>query len=316
MLNEAILLLAGLTGLTVGAWMVVDSAKAIAHRMGISGLLIGLTIVSIGTSLPEIMVSVFSGIKGSSDVAIGAMVGSCLTQITLILGVSGVIHNITADRKAIRVDGTMLLISIALFWLVLFTGYELTRLEAIGLIAVYVCYLIYSAKHDHLSEQASEMGEHEKKGFPLGIRVLTFLIGIVFLVFSGDLVLNNALNIATTFGLSETFIGVMIIGVATCLPELSTAITSALKKAPGIGIGTLIGSNITDPLLSASSGALFHGFQVDPSVLFFDIPFWFVGSVLALLLLHRKHLTLNRHEATVLIIVYLGFVGMKIFGGF
>ncbi len=313
MLQEIIIMIGGLIGLWVGSNLVVSSGKAIAHRIGVSGMLIGLTIVSIGTSLPEIMVSLFSGIKGTSDVAIGTMVGSCMAQVTLILGISGVIHTIKADKKALRIDGMMLLIAIFLFWLTLFTGGEMTRLEAVFLIAVYIGYLIFTTKHDNLAEQAADRGEHDPQGYPLGVRLLFLALGIGLLILSADIVLDGAISIAEAWGMSESFVGVMIVGVATCLPELSTAIVGAVKKAPGIGIGTLIGSNITDPMLSASIGALFGGFQADMNLVSFDIPFWFVSSVAALLLLHRKRLTLNRGEASILVTIYAIFVCVKLF---
>ncbi|MBU1019058.1 MAG: calcium/sodium antiporter [Patescibacteria group bacterium] len=312
MLNVIILLIAGLIGLTVGAKMVVDSGKAVAHRLGVSELFIGLTIVSIGTSLPEIMVSVFSGVKEASDIAIGTMVGSCLTQITLILGIAGLIHNIKADRKAIRVDGTMLLLAIVLFWLTLFTGGIMTPFEAVILILIYIAYLVFTARHDSKAKEVAELGSHERQGFPIGLRILFLVIGFGILIFSGNLVLDNSLLIAEYFDLSAAFVGVMIIGVATCLPELSTAVIAAFQGASGIAIGALIGSNITDPLLSASIGALFNGFEAGNHLLYFDIPVWFLGSVLALSLLHRKKLTLFRWEAAALIVFYLGFVGVKI----
>lgn len=310
--NEIILLIAGLIGLTVGAIITVDSARSLAHRLGVSQLLIGLTIVSIGTSLPEIMVTVFSGMKGASGVAIGSMVGSCLTQVTLILGIAGIIHNIHVKKKTIKIDGMMLLIAIVLFWVVLFTGHQMTRIEAGLLILIYFGYLIFTARHEHLSEQAHEFGEHEHKGFPPALRALFLFIGLGFLVGSGHLVLENAVLIAQNNGLSEAFIGIMVIGVATCLPELSTAIMGAARGAPGIAIGTLIGSNITDPLFSTGVGGLVNGFEVQNGFLFFDIPVWFFGSVLALLLLHRGKLTLNRYEAAVLVVVFVGFAFVKI----
>lgn len=313
MLNVIILLITGLIGLTLGARLVVDSGKAVAHRLGVSELLIGLTIVSIGTSLPEIMVSIFSGVKGSSGVGTGTVVGSCLAQITIILGIVGLIHKVKAKRKAIFVDGTMLLLAAVLFWLVLFTGGRMTSVEAELLIVIYVGYLVFTAKHDHKAKEVEELGEHERQGLPFGLRIFVLLIGVGFLVFSGDLVLDNALFIAGHYGLPEAFIGVMVIGVAACLPELSTAVTAAVRKAPGIAIGALIGSNITDPLLSVSSGAVLNGFEANETLLYFDIPYLFFASIVALFLLRKNNYTLGRRSAAFLVILYLVFAGVKIF---
>lgn len=307
-----LLLFIGLIGLWIGSERVVTGGKAIADRLGVSPLLIGLTVVSIGTSLPEIMVATFSGARGSDDIAVGAMIGSCLAQITLILGITGLIHNIKVRKKALRVDGKMLLASILLFTLFLGTGMKLTPVEGALMIAIYGGYIWYTFTHDELRAEASERGLHKKRGFPFGLRILEIVVGIAVLVYSADLVLDNAVFIARANGLSEAFIGVMLIGTATGLPELSTAVVGVLKKAPGISIGTLIGSNITDPLLSLGLGAIAGGgFITNPDLMMFDIPFWLIASTIALLLLHSNRLTLNKYEGGALILVYVLFVMTK-----
>jgi cation:H+ antiporter len=312
MLTQLLLLILGLTGLWFGSERVVSGGKAIAKRLGVSQLLIGLTIVSIGTSLPEIMVTSYSGIRGTADIAIGAMVGSCLTQITLILGIAGIIHNIKVRKKALAVDGRMLIASISLFSFFLWTGMRLTPFEGLILIAVYGAYIWYTFSHDELKAEAKDKGKHKRKGHSLWLRIGEILVGVAVLIFSGELVLDSAIFIAKANGLSEAFIGVVLVGAATGLPELSTAVMGAIKKAPGISIGTLIGSNITDPLLSLGIGSLFGGFATNPELLYFDIPFWFIASIIALMLLHSDRLTLNKYDGVALVLVYGIFLMTKI----
>lgn len=303
----------GLVGLWLGAERVVSAGKALAARLGISPLVIGLTVVSIGTSLPEIMVATFSGARGADDIAVGSMIGSCLAQITLILGIAGLIHNIKVRAKAVRVDGTMLLFSIMLFWFFLWTDMQLTAWEGSLLILTYLAYLWYTIRHDELRQEAHEKGRHIPAGLPLWVRVLEMVAGIGLLVFSADLVLDHALTIARGNGLSEAFIGVMIIGTSTGLPELSTAVVGALKKVPGISIGSLIGSNITDPLFSVGIGSLVGGgFVTNPGLIFYDIPFWLIVSAIALLILHSDRLTLNKYDGATLILIYVIFVMTKL----
>jgi len=302
----------GLIGLWFGSDRIVDAGKAIAGRLGVSQLLVGLTIVSIGTSLPEIMVTTFSGARGADDIAVGAMVGSCLTQITLILGIAGLIHRIHVRKKALHVDGTMLLFSIMLFAFFLATGMKLSPLEGLIMIGLYIAYIAYTVTHDGLRAQAEDRIKHDPRGYPLWIRLGEIALGIFVLIYSADLVLENAVSIAQQAGLSEAFIGVMLVGTATGLPELSTAAVGALKKAEGISIGTLIGSNITDPLLSLGLGALMGGFATNPDLLLFDIPFWFMASSIALLVLHSDRLTLNKYDGGALVLVYGIFLMTKI----
>lgn len=317
MIMPLVLLAVGLLGLWFGAERVVSSGKILAQRLGMSQLLVGLTIVSIGTSLPEIMVSLFSGLNGQADIAVGSMTGSCLAQITLILGIAGLIQNLHVREKAVRVDGMMLLIAIALFAFFLATGLRLERWEAILLMTLYIGYLVYSIRYEQLRFQAMDRIFHlvvhnPPKKLPLPVRLLEMAVGVAIVAFSGHLVLENAVLIAQSSGLSDTFIGVMIVGVATGLPELSTAVVGYLKKAQGLSVGSLIGSNITDPMFSVSVGALVAGFDTDPSLLFFDIPFWFIATAIALLLLYDRQLSLSKQESLVLILIYGIFVITKI----
>lgn len=309
---EIVFLVLGLFGLWIGSEYVVKACKAIARRFGVSELLIGLTIVSIGTSLPEIMVTVFSGAKGASDVAIGSMIGSCLAQITIILGIAAIIHDVHAQKKAMQIDGPMMIVGILIFGMLLYSGGELTRFEGILMIWIYFAYIWFTAHNDVIRENKKILGAPAPQKQPIAVRIGQFGIGMIILLGSAHFVLTNAVIIAERYGLSESFIGVMIIGTASCLPELSTAIVGMWKKAPSIAVGTLIGSNITDPLLSTGLGALFNGFKTNMDLLRFDLPFWFLSSCLAMWLLHRRGETLHRTQATILVGVYFIFVTMKL----
>ncbi len=308
---DVVFLLLGLVGLWVGSEYVVKACKAIARKFGISELLIGITIVSMGTSLPEIMVTVFSGAREASDVAIGSMIGSCLAQITIILGIAAIVHDVHAKKKAMQVDGPMMLVGILVFGMLLYSEGRITPFEGVLMICIYVAYIWYTSHIETIAEHKKLLGFHQpkKKFFA---NAAQFVLGMVILLGSAHFVLEGATSIARTYGLSESFIGVMIIGTASCLPELSTAIVSMWKKAPSIAIGTLIGSNITDPLLSTGLGALFNGFETNMDLLGFDLPFWFISSCIALLLIHIRGETLRRGQAFILIGIYFLFVVMKI----
>jgi len=308
---DIVFLILGLVGLWLGSEYVVKACKAIAQRFGVSELLIGLTIVSMGTSLPEIMVTVFSGARGASDVAIGSMIGSCLAQITIILGISALVHDVHARKKAMQVDGPMMLVGILIFGMLLFSGGELTRFEGVLMIVIYCAYIWYTSHIEAIAEHKKILGTH-KPNTQVFVRVAQFTLGMIILLASAHFVLESATNIARANGLSESFIGVMIIGTASCLPELSTAIVGMWKKAPSIAVGTLIGSNITDPLFSTGVGALFNGFQTDMDLLRFDLPFWFMSSCIAMYLLHRKGETLHKQQAAILIGIYFIFVSMRL----
>ena len=315
MLQPLILLILGLIGLWIGAILIIESAKKLAVRIGISQTLIGLSIISIGTSLPEIMTNVISGIGKAhgtelSGIAIGTNIGSCLTQITLIFGLTSLFGKIHAKKKILKRDGLMVLFAIALMFLMGLDGI-ISRVEGFLLIVIYLSYLFYICKDEHVISKVNEEFNH-KDTRAANIRTFIFmLIGIFLLLYASNLVVDNAVALSEAWGVAQSFIGVMIVGVGTGLPEFSTAITGILRKAEGVSLGTLIGSNITDPMFSLGSGAIFSGFAYAKNLLFFDTPFWFFATIIALLLL-RRNMQLERNEGVVLIGIYLLFVFLKI----
>ncbi len=313
---ELLFLIIGIVGLWLGALLVVESAKNISKMLGISQILVGLSVVSIGTSLPEIATNIKAGIVKASGIAVGTNIGSDITQITFILGIATVIGTIVIKKEIIKRDGFMILGSIILMFLLGFTGYKVTRTEGILLVFLYMLYIYYiSIKESFFTRIRRKVSDnfvkHKSEGFK---DVILITIGIVILIYAADFVVKNALKLSDYWGVSQSFIGVMIIGVGTGLPELSTAITGMFKKASAISLGTLIGSNITDPMLSLGLGAIASGsfgLIFEKKLLFFDIPFWFVASVIALFLAW-KYKKLGKKEGFILISIYVLFVFIKI----
>ena len=311
----------GLIGLWAGATLVVESAKKIAVMLKVSQALIELTIISIGTSLPEIATNIKAGLVKASGVAIGTNLGSDITQITFILGFTALLGTMYATKKLLRRDGMMVLASIVIMFIIGLTGYKVMWYEGIAIIVIYLIYLYKVAKDEKVSKKImSEIAfskNHKKSNKHYVQNIFLMMVGIALLIYASDFVVKNALKLADIWGVSESFIGVMIIGVGTGLPELSTAITAIIRKAGDISIGTLIGSNITDPMFSLGFGAVAagtSGLVFDKNLLFFDIPFWFAASVIALLLFRRnmKIGKEDRKEGLILIGLYVLFVFLKI----
>tara|TARA_Y100000310_G_scaffold132764_1_gene131732 strand:- start:1115 stop:2080 length:966 start_codon:yes stop_codon:yes gene_type:complete len=315
---ELILLILGLVGLFIGSGIIVDSSKRIAHKLKISQTLIGLTIVSIGTSIPEIMTNLFSGYKVSqgiqaSGIAIGTNLGSDITQITLVLGLTALLGTMYATKDTLKRDGKMILFSIIAVFIVGYTDNKITIIEAIGLLILYILYLYRVAKNEKFLKAAA----NHKKHSPIGKESLKFIGGLAVLLIASKYVVESALSLSTQWGVAQSFIGIMIVGVGTALPELSTAIRAITKKAGDLSIGTLLGSNITDPMLSLPLGAIAAGtvgLTFDRNLLFFDIPFWFIASIIALYLLKRnmKIGVDDKKEGFILVGLYLIFITVKI----
>ncbi|MBW2991294.1 calcium/sodium antiporter [Candidatus Woesearchaeota archaeon] len=327
MLIPILLLILGLVLLWIGSDFIIESAKKLAQRFRLSHVFIGLTVVSIGTSLPEIFTNVYAGISNlrgvaASGIAVGVNIGSSITQMTLVVGLVALISILKADKKTLSRDGVAILISILLVFLMGLTGF-ISRIMGIILILAYVVYLLFLSRDERRDRRKSpllaepvdaiELKSRRLRHHPF-IVSLIMLGGVGLLILGGKFVVDNALRIADAFNLTQTFLGVIILGVGGCLPELSTALKGIVKKAHGISLGTLIGSNITNPLLSMGLGATIAGLSFNRSLLFFELPFW-AFTVLVVMLLLRKNITVDHHEkkeGVILIGLYFLFVLMKI----
>ena len=336
-MNPLLFVLIGIAGLYFGADYVVESAKNIAEKLNISHTFVGLTIIAIGTSIPEIMTNLFAGLKvrsgiAASGIAVGTNIGSDVTQITFILGFTALLGTMYATKKLLRRDFSMVLFAIIAVFIVGITGYKVTFVEGAILLLIYLVYLYYtSGKEKVFSKIGLKLTDWTKldktrylrslftRAFKRGYisDLVLMMLGMAILIFASDIGVGSALMLVDFWGVTQSFVGVMIVGVGTGLPELSTAIRAIFKKAGGISLGTLIGSNITDPLFALPVGAMAAGVGLtfDKNLLFFDIPFWFVASIIALLLLSRKGMKLgkgDKKDGFLLIGMYLLFVFLKL----
>ena len=262
MILQVALLVGGLLLILFGANYLVDGSSSIARRFGLSEFVIGLTIVGIGTSTPEMVVSFLSAIQGKADMAIGNVVGSNIFNTLLILGVSALICPIKITRNAIRKDlplnigVTILLIILGLNVTLFGIGNDnvLSRIDGAILLAIFVWYLWASFKNDSTQDDAEE----DIKRYSLPISIAMILGGLAGLVFGGRLFVNAATEIAKAMGMSEKFIAITIMAAGTSMPELATSAVAAFKKRAQLALGNIVGSNISNILLILGGSALIH----------------------------------------------------------
>ena len=262
MILQIALLVGGLLLILFGANYLVDGSSSIARRFGLSEFVIGLTIVGIGTSTPEMVVSFLSAIQGKADMAIGNVVGSNIFNTLLILGVSALICPIKITRNAIRKDlplnigVTILLIILGLNVTLFGIGNDnvLSRIDGAILLAIFVWYLWASFKNDSAQDDAEE----DIKRYSLPISIAMILGGLAGLVFGGRLFVNAATEIAKALGMSEKFIAITIMAAGTSMPELATSAVAAFKKRAQLALGNIVGSNISNILLILGGSALIH----------------------------------------------------------
>lgn len=261
MLLSIVLLIVGLALILFGANYLVDGSSSIARRFGLSEFIIGLTIVGIGTSSPEMVISFLSAINGNADMAIGNVVGSNIFNTLFILGITGVIAPIAITRSNIKKDiplniaVTLLLIILGLNGTIFGKGENvLSRIDGIVLLAIFAWYMWSSFRSN---EQTSTENETEQtKTQSILVSVLFIAGGLAGLVFGGKLFVNAATEIAKSFGVSDKFIAITVLAAGTSMPELATSVVAAAKGKGQLALGNILGSNISNILLILGGSAL------------------------------------------------------------
>lgn len=258
MVGQVLLILVGFVMLIKGADILVDGSSAIAKKLRISEIVIGLTIVSIGTSMPELFVSTTSAIQGSSDISIGNVIGSNICNLLFILGLSALIHPIKFQKQTKWIENPMSIILTLIFLAICNINQDVRRIEGIILIILFIAFLVYTIIIGKKSqdEVILQLSLEEAKKISVVKNIGLILLGIVALKIGGDLVVENAKKIATALNISEKIIGLTIVAIGTSLPELVTSVTAALKGDSDIAIGNIIGSNIFNMLLIVGLSAI------------------------------------------------------------
>lgn len=299
---DYLLLLGGLIGLFFGGEALVRGAVAIAHRLAIPPLLIGLTVVGFGTSTPELLVSVDAALSGVPDIALGNIVGSNIANILLIVGLSALVWPIRIAGETLRRD-TAVMMAAALALLPLFWLGEMGRPAGLLLLAGLAAYLVHAYLHPGTTvaeDQATAPAPLWKSALWVGLGLLALMLGARFLV-------DGATNIARNFGLSEAFIGLTIVAVGTSLPELATSLIAALRRQSEIAIGNVVGSNIFNVLGILGATAVIAPVPVAARFLGFDLPVMIAASaaLVALLLLRPR---IGRLAGVALLVAYAAYV--------
>lgn len=308
MVLPIILLIVGFVVLILGADWLVDGATSVGIRAKLSPLIIGLTIVAFGTSLPELIINIFSCAKGSSGLAIGNIVGSNIMNILFILGVASLIYPIDVSRISIRRDIPVgFFATLALFVFANFTGKGLTVswIEGIVLLLCAAGYLFLTMKKN---ESPSTEVEAVQIPMPWWKTILFLVIGIVGLYVGGELVSNNAQIIAKAWGMSESMIGLTVVAMATSLPELITSIVAATKKNAGIAIGNVLGSNILNIFVVLGVSSLITPLQFDSKLNITLGILFFANALMLLFVFTGKGRKLSRFEGFLMLLAFSGFM--------
>ncbi len=304
-------LAAVIVGLGVLAWSAdrfVDGAAALAKLLGVSTLIIGITIIGFGTSAPEIIVSIIAVLEDTPGLAIGNALGSNIANIGLILGFTAVLAHIPIAERLLKREFPLLLFATAVMIVCLF-DLQMTRFEGVILLGL-LCGILYYLVREHRSHPGDYSGEdedHEEQvhDMSLGPALGWLIFGLLLLVASSRLLVWGASSIATTFGVSDLVIGLTIVALGTSLPELAASISSLKKGEPDLAIGNVVGSNLFNSLAVVGTPALFSAFVFEESALYRDIPV-VIALTLGLFLMSRFPLSEDRRLSRKHGVVLLG----------
>jgi len=302
------LLLIGLLGLWVGTEITVRHALRLAATLGLSPMFVGLTILAIGTDLPELVLSIEAGLQRligveTSGLVIGNAIGSSLGQIGFALGVTGLVGYVMLGRRQAWIDGVTLIGSIAIFFLLGADG-EFTRTDGVILITVYLIYFATAIKREQFGKPQREPGATQA-----GLKIGFFcLLGILLVTASSHLAILSAVALAEEWGIPQTFIGIVLLGVGTSLPELAVSVNAALKKQGALSVGNILGSNIFDMLVAPGSAAALAGLSIESMSMFkIDLLALLIISLLALFFFRRRK-GLQKGEALTLLVIYIAYI--------
>jgi len=312
---ELFLLFTGLFGLWLGTELTIHGAVAVAERLGVPEFIVGLTVLSIGSDLPELAIAVDAAIWNlhageASDVVVGSALGSCLGQIGFVLGITGLIGFLVLPKKVVYQQGSVLLGSLVLLAIFGYDG-QVTRLEGAVLVAVYVVYLLF------IFVDVMTLGENDGNEADRGLAVsLAYLVvGLVIVIVGAEVTVSSAVSVATALNVEQSFVAIVIIGLGSSLPELSISLAAMMKQRATLSVGNLIGSNIFDTLMPVGVAALIAGLQFEGNMWREELPILFVLTSVVLFFFIRKA-GIQKFEAIIILGFYVVYVTTEFVGAF
>lgn len=318
-----ILLIIGLILLVKGAHLLVDGASSIARKLNVSDLFIGLTIVAFGTSSPELFVNIIAGINGNTEIAIGNILGSNIANVFLILGVSSIICPLVVSRGVVWKEipfcflSSFVLAVLANDKLIDKSGYSvLTRIDGIvflSFFSIFIYYLLTTAKKIEKIEGMEEQTPGKQYG--LLKSALIVILGLIGLIVGSKWIVDGAVHMALSLGMSQSLIGLTIVAIGTSLPELSTSVVAACKKNHEIAVGNAVGSNIFNIFFILGLSSILNElpFQMGNNI---DIGMVLLSSILLFLTMFTgRKFTLDKWQGILFIVLYVSYVSFLVFQG-
>lgn len=307
-----LLLIAGFVLLIKGADLLVDGSASIARKMKVSDISIGLTIVAFGTSMPELVVNIFASLQDTPEIAIGNILGSNIANILLILGICSIIYPLTVKKNTVWKEIPFSLLAAIVLGVLasdaLIDGRnfsELSRGDGFILIGFFIIFMYYIVS---ISKDVDLGIETDVKEMATGKSTLFILGGLAGLVIGGKLIVDSAVEISMSLGLSQSFIGLTVVAVGTSLPELATSAVAAYKKNVDIAVGNIVGSNIFNIFWILGVSSLIKPLPFNPASIY-DLGMTIMASILLFLFLFvgRKH-QIDKFKGIIFVLIYIGYI--------
>lgn len=300
---QVVLLIFGIVVVLKSADWLTNGAVGLATKLGISQIVIGLTIVAIGTSMPEFFVSIVSAIKGTPDLAVGNIVGSNIFNVLLIVGVAATVAPIAIQRATVRRDIPIAIVaSIMLTFMML--DDNISRIDALILFAAFIAFIWITLRNS--KNDANEKDASTEKVIPTWKSVLFIIFGLMGLVLGSNIFVDNASSLAHGWGISDAVIGLTIVAGGTSLPELATSAVAARKGDSGIAIGNVLGSNVFNILMILGLTGIISPMHIQ-NITYIDMAVMVISMALFWLFSFTK-LRVERWEGCVLIACFLGYI--------
>ena len=310
---DYILLILGMIILIYGAHILVQGASSFAKMLNIPNIVIGLTVVAFGTSFPELMINIFASSSGQSDLAVGNVVGSNIINVLLVIGFAAIVKPLKIQTYTVRYELPFALLAMALLFVVANDGLingtsysVLHRSDGIIFLAFFVIFIYYTFVVTTTSHEQTE--GHDVKEMSKWKSALFMLGGMVGLYFGGEFIVNSATELATSWGLSQVVIGILVVALGTSLPELATSVVASLKGNADMAIGNIVGSNIFNVFLVLGTSAVINPIEFNPSINI-DLLVAFVSTLLLFIFVFTgKGRRVDRVEGSIFLILYVGYV--------
>ena len=306
---QVVLLIVGFVFLIKGSDFFVDGASSIASLLKIPTIIVGLTIVALGTSAPEAAVSITSSLTGSNAMAVSNVIGSNLFNMLMVIGISALLGDLLMEKKVLDKDLPFLVGITALWAVFIIIGWNITNIEGIILLIILIAYIAYLVRDSRKSSDANEV---EKPKLTLPKSIIFMLVGLAGIILGGDLVVDSASAIAIALGMSETLVGLTIVAIGTSLPELVTSLTALKKGENQLVIGNVIGSNIFNILFVLGASSAISAIPLDSSLLI-DVVFMLVVTVLCFIF-GKTQEKYDKKEGIILVtlfVVYMAFAILR-----